>query len=187
MWSPVMPLLCLLLFGMSCASATVIDTGNLCGSNDTCAGNGMCLTQCCLPKMTDINCRSCGTNGRCASCYPGCKYRRETGCAAPSPTLKRCHGVGTGPGIATGEMCSSNDTCAGGANSTAMCLTHCCSPLMTDANCHSCGSDGWCKRCHDGPKILVALPQTLIQATALNMILHSSILWTLMRMVMSQH
>ena len=116
MWAPILPLLCLLLFGMSSASATGnsndtndIDpellfkgTGELCGSNNTCEGNGMCLTHCCSPTMTDTNCRTCGANGQCAGCYPGCKYTRENGCAAPSPTLRRCHGVGTGPGIATG-------------------------------------------------------------------------------------
>ena len=125
---------------------TVIATGGLCNSNDTCDEGGMCLTHCCSPWMTDNNCHSCASNGWCARCFDGCKWSNETGCAAPSPTLGRCHGVGTGPGIATGESCNSNDTCKGGAK----CLSHCCSPLMTDNNCHSCASTGWCARCFDG-------------------------------------
>ena len=139
MGSPSLPLLLVLMCGIPSAFSVITKTGEFCGPHDTCDEGGMCLLRCCSPEMPThlakwvpegTNCHSCGSNGLCLT--DDIEYQSWS--------------IRKGPGISVGEACGSDDTCAGNAT----CLTHCCSLLMKDENCHSCNSKGWCASCYDG-------------------------------------
>ena len=113
----------------------VIATGEVCSPKDTCAYNGRCLSRCCQPNIAmPDNVAECNDEGWMESCKSGYEWVGGIGCA--NVTV-----------IATGEVCSPEDTCA----YNGRCLSRCCQPNVAKPdNVAECNQDGWMASCKSG-------------------------------------